>query len=144
MIPIKISPLNWQTTLFLLLGIYGLITLIVRIYRRLMLKVDQKFNKASALIIVENGEQVIEGVIRKLLSLQENFYPHWEIIVVDNFSSDSTLQILAGLQQECPHIRVIRPRINGSGSLLEWGIKQCEGDLVLLYDLISRTVHCNV
>lgn len=140
MIPLEGSFLNWQYALLLLFGVYGFIALFSQVYHLLMGKGNKNFGKASALIIVENGEQVIEGVIRKLVSLQENFYPHWEILVIDNFSRDATVQIISGLQRECPQIRVIRPRSFGSGSLLEWGIGQCEGDLVILYDLINRGV----
>ncbi|HHV71862.1 MAG TPA: glycosyltransferase family 2 protein [Clostridia bacterium] len=135
--------LTWQGVIVFFLVLYGFYSLASHLYYKLIRQENRNFSKASALIIVQNGEEIIEGVIRKLVSLQEVFYPDWEILVIDNFSEDATLQILGNLQNQYSNIRVIRPRVFGMSSLLEWGIGQCDGDLVILYDLMRKGSNLN-
>ena len=62
-----------------------------------------------------NEEAAIEGVVLKHLEELENLkpqVPQWEIVCVDDGSTDATPQILDRLQSRVPELRVIRHRTN--------------------------------
>ncbi|NJL91278.1 MAG: glycosyltransferase family 2 protein [Coleofasciculaceae cyanobacterium SM2_1_6] len=55
----------------------------------------------SVIIPVYNGEQTIQETITSLL---DQTYPHWELIVINDGSSDRTLEILAEILAPHPSI----------------------------------------
>ena len=65
-----------------------------------------------------NEAENIAGVVREWRDylIRHPAIGRWEIVVCDDGSTDATGAILAGLQRDCPELRVIRfPRNRGAG-----------------------------
>ncbi len=72
-----------------------------------------KFDKGvSWLCWAYNEEELIEGYLRKAHEILEKTVEDYEIIVVDDCSTDRTNAIVAALQGEIPRIRLIRNHKN--------------------------------
>ena len=69
--------------------------------------------KLSVVMPAYNEEGAIEGVILDHVRILESLaLPDWEIVCVDDASSDRTPQLLAALQQRFPRLRVVRHEKN--------------------------------
>ncbi|MGQ9704652.1 MAG: glycosyltransferase family 2 protein [Actinomycetota bacterium] len=87
--------------------------------------------KVSVVIPVYNEELSISDDLKAAVSALEPAPYEWEIIVVDDASTDSTPRIL----REFPQIKVIRhPRNLGGGTARNTGIKAATGEIVVIAD----------
>ncbi len=83
--------------------------------------------KVSVIVLSLNGEKVIEACLR---SLQETVYPDWEILVINNGSTDRTPDIVA---TQFPKVRLINlPQNRGFAGGNNVGIKESTGQIVIL------------
>jgi glycosyltransferase involved in cell wall biosynthesis len=89
----------------------------------------------SCIVPVMNEEMLIEDFITKLnISLRE-CVKKFEIIVIDDGSSDSTVEIIKAIQKIHKHVKLIELSRNfGKEHALTAGIDFAEGDSVLLID----------
>jgi glycosyltransferase involved in cell wall biosynthesis len=84
----------------------------------------------SVVIPVYNERDTIVEIIRRVQSVGV----HREIIVVDDFSTDGTRQILLELERE-PDIRVLMHGYNrGKGAALRTAFRHCRGDVIAIQD----------
>ncbi len=84
----------------------------------------------SIVIPVYNERDTIVEIIRRVQAVGI----HSEIIVVDDFSTDGTRQILLELERE-PDIRICLHGYNrGKGAALRTGFQHCRGDVVAIQD----------
>jgi dolichol-phosphate mannosyltransferase len=93
--------------------------------------------KLSVIICCYNEKDTIADVIGRTQAV--NLGPEWtrEIIVVDNFSTDGTRQILQEFDD--PEIRVIfHERNMGKGMSIRTGITHMSGDYMLIQDADSE------
>jgi dolichyl-phosphate beta-glucosyltransferase len=90
----------------------------------------------SVIIPAYNEEEVIADTLKEVRGfLQENF-SSFEIIVVDDKSTDSTLNII----QTLPDVKVVKNLKNhGKGYSVAKGVKASQGDLVLFMDADNST-----
>jgi glycosyltransferase involved in cell wall biosynthesis len=93
-----------------------------------------KFKIVSIVIPVYNEENYIVGVVRE--ALQANALGlKKEIIVVNDGSTDSTLEKISSLRKAHKNIRVISRRRNiGKGYSLKQGFLVSSGDIVIVQD----------
>ena len=64
-----------------------------------------------------------ETLEQTIASLQNQTYPHWELIIVDDDSSDNSVELVKELMKNDPRIRLIESRINqGPGLTRNAGI----------------------
>jgi biofilm PGA synthesis N-glycosyltransferase PgaC len=80
-----------------------------------------------------NEGKVIEASIRSLLTLD---YPHYEVLIIDDGSTDDTLERARALEGEYPNARVQvlwKPN-GGKSSALNFGIARAAGDFFLCMD----------
>ena len=96
----------------------------------------EKLPLVSIVVAARNEEKHIALATQSLLEIE---YPRWELLVIDDRSTDKTPQILAELQRSNPNLRV--QRIDelpegwlGKNHALDVGIRQSQGELVLLTD----------
>jgi len=78
----------------------------------------------SIIIPVYNCEKYIEQAI---LSAVHQSYHDFEIIVVNDGSTDKTLHIILELMSKFPHIRLFSKKNGGPASALNAGIEQAKG-----------------
>jgi glycosyltransferase involved in cell wall biosynthesis len=84
----------------------------------------------SVVIPVYNERETIVEIVRRVQAVGV----HSEIIIVDDFSTDGTREILYQLERE-PDIRVFMHGYNrGKGAALRTAFKQCRGDVVAIQD----------
>ena len=86
----------------------------------------------SVVIPNYNGERFIERTLRSVL---EQTYPHFEIIVVDDASTDASPSIVQAFCEKDSRIRLIRLEKNGGVSnARNTGIREAKGAYIALLD----------
>jgi len=91
--------------------------------------------EVSVVIPVFNEEANIEPLCFQLKETLESLGKSYEIIVVDDGSTDGSFDILKGLCEADPSLKVIRLRRNfGQTAAFSAGFDQAEGDVVVTLD----------
>ncbi len=89
----------------------------------------------SVVMPAYNEGGVIEGCVREWHGEVIRRIPGAELIIVDDCSTDNTPDVLAGLAQELPELRVIRtPRNRGHGGALRFGFAHVTREYVFQTD----------
>jgi glycosyltransferase involved in cell wall biosynthesis len=88
-----------------------------------------KTNLVSVIIPAYNAAPFIEETIR---SIYGQTYPHWEIIVIDDGSTDNTASICE--QLNCSSLKVIRQKNTGVAMARNNGLALAKGELVVFFD----------
>ena len=70
---------------------------------------------------------------QRLTSIRAQTYPIFEIIVLDDASTDDSLAVLDALALEMQELRVVRNDRNGGSAIKQWarGVREAKGDLAL-------------
>ncbi|SHE94351.1 Glycosyltransferase, catalytic subunit of cellulose synthase and poly-beta-1,6-N-acetylglucosamine synthase [Marinitoga hydrogenitolerans DSM 16785] len=115
--------------LFQLLGKYS------NLYKTFLSKKNLKYHsdlKISIIIPTYNEEKVIEKSIE---CIQKNTYKNFEIIVIDDNSSDSTFKILNDLEKKYDNIKILLKKgYKGKSQSINEAFKYVTGDVVLFLD----------
>ena len=85
----------------------------------------------SIIIPVYNREQYIEECIR---SIQAQSYKNYEIILIDDGSTDNTLSICRSLAESEPAIRILESGHVGVSAARNIGLDAAEGDFIFFLD----------
>ena len=87
--------------------------------------------KLSIIIPMYNTEKYISQCIESVLSIKgiEN-----EVIVVNDGSTDGSLEILKKYEESCSHIKVITQENQGASMARNRGIQECSGDYIYFLD----------
>ena len=83
------------------------------------------------IVPVYNGEAFIE---KCLAMIREQTYTDYEVIIVENGSSDNTLNILEGYKGD-PKIKIISSSVKGLGNACNVGLKNARGDYITFIDV---------
>lgn len=124
-----------------LMAIYALFTNIAyKIKQRINRKSPQIKNKdykpfVSIMIPAHNEESVIANTVRTVLNLD---YPNFEIIAIDDRSTDNTASVLKDLEKEYPNkvIAFIRQKdaFPGKSAVLNDALEFAKGEAILVFD----------
>lgn len=87
--------------------------------------------KASVIVPTYNRKERLRGCILSLLN--QNF-EDYEIIVVDDGSSDGTEQMVESLQQTHSNLKYLKQKNRGPGIARNYGVENSEGDIVVFTD----------
>lgn len=141
-----VKRVDWLQLLMLFFTFYGLYLIVISLItgHRKFLKNDCYRPYVSAVIPARNEENVIEATVRSLCSMsyKKNNRPNFEVIVMDDCSTDQTYDILTNLQKELPNLKVVRrsPEVcgNGKSAVLNEALNYCDGELVAVFDADTR------
>lgn len=87
--------------------------------------------KLSIIIPCYNERSTIHAILD---AVRRSPYPHKEIIVIDDFSTDGTREILKHeLEQKVDRV-IYHEKNRGKGSALRSGIKAAQGDIIIIQD----------
>lgn len=88
--------------------------------------------KLSVVLPGYNEAQNIEVVVGRCLAALRTFSDRYEVVIVDDGSTDGTAAIADRLSAECPEVRVIHNPINlGVGAAVLIGFASATGDVVV-------------
>jgi dolichol-phosphate mannosyltransferase len=87
----------------------------------------------SFIVPALNEEKVVEQVIREIFSNVNRLIQTYEIILVDDGSTDRTGQIMDALASELAHVQVLHNRPNiGLGASYQRGVREAKYDYVMM------------
>jgi len=94
---------------------------------------DDTLPLISLIVPAYNEALVIQPALRNLLHLE---YPHYEIIVVDDGSTDDTFSLASSVSRESTTIpvRVVTKRNGGKADALNTGLALARGEFVMCMD----------
>lgn len=91
----------------------------------------QRELKFSVIIPVYNADKYLRACLDSVLAQS---YPHWEIIAIDDCSSDGSVELVKEYTKD-PRIKLVTNSKNqGPGKLRNMGIGLAEGDWILFLD----------
>ena len=85
----------------------------------------------SVILSVRNEEHTLEKL---LLSISNQSYQHFELIIVDDFSEDSSLAICTRLSKQFSFLKVVKSTTQGKKKLLRQGVSIAQGELIVCID----------
>ncbi len=89
--------------------------------------------KFSIIIPAYNEEVTISGCIGSMLNLN---YPNYEVIVIDDGSSDSTFDEASKFS--CKKVKIVKQKNTGKPGAINTGIRNASGDIVITVDADSK------
>lgn len=96
---------------------------------------QKKLSELSIFFPFWNEEDNIENVVKRAIPIAERVAQKWEIIMIDDGSSDKTLRIAEKLAKEDDRLRVISHQPNrGYGAALTSGFTHAKYDVVVFND----------
>jgi len=96
---------------------------------------NEKISELSVFFPFWNEEKNIEKVVINAIPVVEKIAKNWEIIIIDDGSSDKTPEIAKKLAENNPHLKVITHKKNrGYGASLKSGFEAARYGLVIFTD----------
>ncbi|MEK7534617.1 MAG: glycosyltransferase family 2 protein [Patescibacteria group bacterium] len=96
---------------------------------------NEKFPSLSIFFPFWNEEKNIEKVVRNAIPVAQKVVEEWEIIMVDDGSSDDTLKIAKELASSNPNLVVVSHQPNrGYGAALKDGFRNAKYDVIVFTD----------
>lgn len=93
----------------------------------------------SVVIPAFNEESRITTTLTRILGFMKDFVESFEIIVVDDGSSDETVKMVTEYSQDHPEVSLIANPHRGKGYAVRTGVLVSKGDLVLMADADMAT-----
>lgn len=97
--------------------------------KKRLLYTDDELPPVSVIVPAYNEEKTIAKTIKSIL---KSDYPDFEVIVIDDGSSDNTLKIARKFENE--KIKVFHKGNGGKGTALNFGIKRARGKIIFTMD----------
>lgn len=89
----------------------------------------------SIVIPAYNEAESLPDLLQKIVHNLSSLKKVWEVIVVDDGSSDQTLAVLKSLRKQYPSLKIISFRKNyGKSAALSAGFKMARGEIVITMD----------
>jgi glycosyltransferase involved in cell wall biosynthesis len=91
-----------------------------------------KETKISVIVPIYNGEKTLEQCLNSVLN---QTYENYEVIVVDNNSTDRTKEIIKRFQKQNTKIKYVLEARRGRGAARNAGINNSTGDIIAMTDV---------
>lgn len=89
----------------------------------------------SVIVPIYNEMDSIRPVLEEILASLESLKRPFEVLAVNDGSTDETADRLAGLQAACPRLRVLTLSANtGQSAAFGAGFRACRGEIAILMD----------
>jgi dolichyl-phosphate beta-glucosyltransferase len=89
----------------------------------------------SVVIPIYNEEHRLKTPMPSLFQYLKNNFANWEVVLVDDGSTDGTSLLLSQIEKEHPGVRALRSERNyGKGNAVRVGMKAAKGNMVLFSD----------
>jgi glycosyltransferase involved in cell wall biosynthesis len=85
----------------------------------------------SVILPVYNGAGLVEKSIQSVIG---QTYPHWELIVVNDGSTDNTLAVLQAIAQQNPKVKVVDQPNGGTSVARNHALSLAQGDWIAMID----------
>ncbi|HLA38331.1 MAG TPA: glycosyltransferase family 2 protein [Candidatus Brocadiales bacterium] len=96
---------------------------------------DVSRKNLSVVFPVHNEADSLGELLSRLLPVLKGLKQSYEVIFVDDASTDRSWEVMKGLRTNNPHVRLIRFKKNcGESAALEAGFKAARGDMVVAMD----------
>ena len=129
----------WETIgylLILILACYGVYYMVQDLFRFFRY---QPGPPVSMLVVLRDREQDVEYLMRRLHAWRRRQWVDLDVVVLDDGSTDDTLQILRALQQQCAYrlitVDEMPKKQEQEDRALNIGLLHCHNALVWLVDL---------
>lgn len=84
---------------------------------------------------VYNEEGNLEPLYEEVREVLNSKFNDWELILVDDGSTDNSLEVMKKLQEKDPHVKVIKFKANfGQTAALQAGLDHAQGETVVTMD----------
>lgn len=91
--------------------------------------------KISVIVPMYNEEENIENTVTQITTVLKHNFQEWELIIVDDGSTDSTPKLGEQIAKNQKKIQFIRYSPNsGAGKALKTGFQQANGDIIVTVD----------
>ncbi len=89
----------------------------------------------SIVVPIYNESECVESLCRRLNEILVSLDRSYEILLIDDGSTDGTFEKLAAIQRELPHFRIIRFRRNfGQTAAMSAGFTHARGNIIVTLD----------
>ena len=120
--------------------VYGLYSLAATKYQKRKLKkhpivVNENFKPfVTVMIPAHDEESVITNTVENILNMD---YPNFEVIVIDDRSSDNTASVIKNLEAKHEQVRALireKDAFPGKSAVLNDALKMAHGEAILVFD----------
>lgn len=111
--------------------VLGTLTVISAFRHRQRFRGDPSSTFVSIVVPAFNEEKTITKTVR---SVQGSRHTHYELLIVNDGSTDKTAEVAQALAVEDPRIRVISKPNGGKSSALNMGFQEARGEVVVTID----------
>lgn len=102
----------------------------------LLVKVIPLVPTLSIVLPVHNVERTLAEQVCHLLEMLPDLAERFELLIVDDGSTDHTREIAEDLAQQFPQLRLVRhPRRRGTAAAIQTGMDQTTGEFVMVQDI---------
>ncbi|OGH19935.1 MAG: hypothetical protein A3D74_00670 [Candidatus Levybacteria bacterium RIFCSPHIGHO2_02_FULL_37_13] len=92
----------------------------------------------SVILITQNDEDIIQERIKEINKELKKLHASYEIVIVDNNSTDQTVEKLHSLHKTVPHTRMlVLSKEYDTEIALTAGLDNCVGDYVILFNIYT-------
>lgn len=95
----------------------------------------EKKIEISIIVPVFNESESLPELLRRTAGAMEKLNQPWEIVLIDDGSTDNSLNVLKKLQKDYKQIKILELRRNyGKAAALQAGFDHCKGEIIITMD----------